>query len=32
MNVLKFLQGGNKTPNPEYNPKLKRGLYSSYFS
>lgn len=23
MDVLKFLQGGNKTPNPEYNPKLK---------
>lgn len=28
MDVLKFLQGGNKTPNPEYNPKTKRGLYS----
>lgn len=25
MDVLKFLQGGNKTPNPEYNPKTKKG-------
>lgn len=23
MDVLKFLQGGNQTPNPKYNPKLK---------
>lgn len=28
MDVLKFLQGGNKTPNSEYNPKTKKGLYS----
>ena len=32
MDVLKFLQGGNKTHNPEYNPKTKRGLYSPYFT
>lgn len=32
MDVLKFLQGGNKTPNPEYNPKLKGGYTASYFS
>lgn len=33
MDVLKFLQGGNKTPNPEYNPKTKKGGYTaSYFS
>lgn len=25
MDVLKFLQGGNQTPNPEYNPKTKKG-------
>lgn len=25
MDVLKFLQDGNKTPNPEYNPKTKKG-------
>lgn len=25
MDVLKFLQGGNKTPNPNYNPKTKKG-------
>ncbi len=25
MDVLKFLQGDNKTPNPEYNPKTKKG-------
>lgn len=25
MDVLKFLQGGNKTSNPEYNPKTKKG-------
>ena len=25
MDVLKLLQGGNKTPNPEYNPKTKTG-------
>lgn len=25
MDILKFLQGGNKTPNPEYNPKTKKG-------
>lgn len=25
MDVLKFLQGGNETPNPEYNPKTKKG-------
>lgn len=25
MDVLKFLQGGKKTPNPEYNPKTKKG-------
>lgn len=25
MDVLKFLQGGNQTPNPKYNPKTKKG-------
>ena len=25
MDVLKFLQGDNQTPNPEYNPKTKEG-------
>lgn len=25
MDVLKFLQGGNQTPNPKYNPKTKQG-------
>lgn len=25
MDVLKFLQGGNETPNPNYNPKTKNG-------
>lgn len=25
MDVLKFLQGGNKTPNPDYNSKTKKG-------
>lgn len=25
MDVLKFLQGGNQTPNSEYNPKTKKG-------
>lgn len=25
MDVLKFLQGGNETPNPNYNPKTKKG-------
>ena len=24
-----FLQGGNKTPNPEYNPKTKKGAIRS---
>ena len=33
MDVLKFLQGGNKTPNPEYNPKTKKGaIQLPYFS
>ena len=25
MDVLKFLREGNKVPNPEYNPKTKKG-------
>lgn len=32
MDVLKFLQGGNQTPNPKYNPKLKGGYSASCFS